>query len=81
MLVLFYAGFILCWFYFILVSFYTGLNSEQNIKCSAMVQTKKGKEAVTELVKLEFVVHCYQRYEKQVLQVEKQVLQQEKQAL
>ena len=46
-----------------------------------MVQTKKGKEVVTELVKLEFVVHCYQRYEKQVLQVEKQVLQQEKQAL
>ena len=50
-------------------------------QCSAMVQTKKGKEVVTELVKLEFVVHCYQRYEKQVLQVEKQALQQEKQAL
>ena len=50
-------------------------------QCSAMVQTRKGKEVVTELVKLEFVVHCYQRYEKQVLQVEKQVLQQEKQAL
>ena len=50
-------------------------------QCSAMVQTRKGKEVVTELVKLEFVVHCYQWYEKQVLQVEKQVLQQEKQAL
>ena len=50
-------------------------------QCSAMVQTRKGKEVVTELVKLEFVVHCYQQYEKQVLQVEKQVLQQEKQAL
>ena len=50
-------------------------------QCSAMAQTRKGKEVVTELVKLEFVVHCYQRYEKQVLQVEKQVLQQEKQAL
>ena len=49
-------------------------------QCSAMAQTRKGKEVVTELVKLEFVVHCYQRYEKQVLQVEKQVLQQEKQA-
>ena len=50
-------------------------------QCSAMVQTKKGKEVVTELVKLEFVVHCYQQYEKQVLQVEKQVLQGEKQVL
>ena len=50
-------------------------------QCSAMVQTKKGKEVVTELVKLEFVVHCYQRYEKQVLQVEKQVLQDKNEVL
>ena len=50
-------------------------------QCSAMVQTKKGKEVVTKLVKLEFVVQCYQRYEKQVLQVEKQVLQGENEVL
>ena len=46
-----------------------------------MVQTRIGKEVVTELVKLEFVVHCYQRYEKQVLQDKNEVLQGEKQAL
>ena len=50
-------------------------------QCSAMVQTRKGKEVVTELVKLEFVVLYYQRYEKQVLQVEKQVLQDKNEAL
>ena len=50
-------------------------------QCSAMVQTKKGKEVVAELVKLEFVVHCYQRYEKQVLQDKNEVLQGEKQVL
>ena len=46
-----------------------------------MVQTRIGKEVVTELVKLEFVVHCYQWYEKQVLQDKNEVLQGEKQAL
>ena len=50
-------------------------------QCSAMVQTKKGKEVVAELVKLEFVVHCYQRYDKQVLQDKNEVLQGEKQVL
>ena len=50
-------------------------------QCSAMVQTKKGKEVVAELVKLEFVVHCYQWYEKQVLQDKNEVLQGEKQVL
>ena len=54
----------------------------------AGIQTKRGKEVATELVKLGFVVHCYREYEKQALQVEKQalqgkneVLQQEKQSL
>ena len=50
-------------------------------QCSAMVQTKKGKEVVAELVKLEFVVHCYQRYEKQVLQDKNEVLQDKNEVL
>ena len=50
-------------------------------QCSAMVQTRKGKEVVTELVKLEFVVHWYQRYEKQVLQDKNEVLQDKNEVL
>ena len=55
---------------------------------AASVQTKRGKEVATELVKLGFVVHCYRQYENEVLKQEKQalqgkneVLQQEKQSL
>ena len=55
---------------------------------AASVQTKRGKEVATELVKLGFVVHCYRQYENEVLKEEKQalqgkneVLQQEKQSL
>ena len=48
---------------------------------AASVQTERGKEVTTELVKLVFVVNCYREYEKQVLQQEKQALQVEKQAL
>ena len=33
---------------------------------AASVQTKKGKEVATELVKLGFVVHCYREYEMEV---------------
>ena len=33
----------------------------------AGIQTKRGKEVATELVKLGFVVHCYREYEKQAL--------------
>ena len=58
----------------------------------ASVQTKKGKEVATELVKLGFVVHCYREYEmevkeqhylkeKQVLQDKNEVLQGERQVL
>ena len=48
---------------------------------AASVQTQKGKELTTELVKLGFVVHCYREYEKQVLQDRNEPLQQEKQSL
>ena len=47
----------------------------------AGIQTKRGKEVATELVKLGFVVHCYREYEKQALQDKNEVLQQEKQSL
>ena len=48
---------------------------------AASVQTKRGGEVATELVKLGFVVHCYREYEKQVLQDKNEVLQQEKESL
>ena len=48
---------------------------------AASVQTQKGKELTTELVKLGFVCHCYREYEKQVLQCQKQVLEGDKQVL
>ena len=59
---------------------------------AASVQTKRGKEVTTELVKLGFVVNCYRQYEmevkeqrhlqeKQVLQDKNEALQQEKQHL
>ena len=48
---------------------------------AASVQTQKGKELTTELVKLGFVCHCYKEYEKQVLQCQKQVLEGDKQVL
>ena len=48
---------------------------------AASVQTKRGKEVATELVKLGFVVHCYREYEKQALQDKNEVLQQAKQHL
>ena len=47
----------------------------------AGIQTKRGKEVATELVKLGFVVHYYREYEKQALQDKNEVLQQEKQSL
>ena len=39
------------------------------------VQTKRGKEVTTELVKLVFVFNCYREYDMGVLQQEKQALQ------
>ena len=42
---------------------------------AASIQTKKGKEVATELVKLGFVVHCYREYEMGVKEQEKQVQQ------
>ena len=52
---------------------------------AASVQTKRGKEVATELVKLGFVVHFYREYElevnKQVLEGQKQVFQGKKQVL
>ena len=42
---------------------------------AASVQTKRGKEVATELVKLGFVVHCYRKYELEVKEQKKQVLQ------
>ena len=55
---------------------------------AASVQTSKGKEVASELVKLGFVVHCYREYELEVkgqenkiLQGENELLQQEKQSL
>ena len=55
---------------------------------AASVQTNKGKEVASELVKLGFVVHCYREYElevkeqeNKVLQGENELLQQEKQSL
>ena len=48
---------------------------------AASVQTKKGKEVATELVKLGFVVHCYREYEMEVKEQEKQVLQDKNEVL
>ena len=55
---------------------------------AASVQTNKGKEVASELVKLGFVVHCYREYklevkgqENKILQGENELLQQEKQSL
>ena len=52
---------------------------------AASVQTNKGKEVASELVKLGFVVHCYREYklevkgqENKILQGENELLQQEK---
>ena len=48
---------------------------------AASVQTKRGKEVASELVKLGFVVHCYREYELEVKEQENKVLQCQKQVL
>ena len=48
---------------------------------AASVQTKRGKEVASELVKLGFVVHCYREYELEVKEQENKVLQYQKQVL
>ena len=48
---------------------------------AASVQTKRGKEVASKLVKLGFVVHCYREYELEVKEQENKVLQCQKQVL
>ena len=48
---------------------------------AASVQTKRGKEVASELVKLCFIVHCYREYELEVKEQENKVLQCQKQVL